>query len=210
MINSMRLSGGSRRCSAPEVANKQAETSLGSAAAASLRRAATTTSNGSSRRRRSSKTEKTQKREEIGSAMKRMDPNDIISMLEMQAHTDSSYGFESLQALKNSTPEKSKRTNKRSSKKGLPRRTKSLDADADIDLSFLPFDVTAAKPRRGSKKGLPRRTKSMDGQGVPSSIGVEAPKPRRGRRKTLSEQLSPDLDEALLEASWSRININDL
>ena len=211
MINSVRLSGRPRRCSAPEVLENKGLTSLGSAAAASLRRSATTANDRSStRQRRSSKTEKNQCREEIGSAMKRMDPNDIISMLEMQALTDSNYGYESLQALKNSSPEKSKRTSKRSSKKGLPRRTKSLDADADIDLSFLTFNVENKTRRRRGKKGLPRRTKSMDGTGIPSSVDVEAPKPRRGRRKTLAEQLSPEIDETLLEASWSRMSVDDL
>ena len=210
MVPSRRLSNRSSGVTGKK-APIEATPSLGGAAAASSRKNATSSGLGSSSKpRRSSDTKKERSRKDFGSTMKSMDPNDIIKMLEIQAQTDSAYGLHSLQALKNLSPESTKRTSKRSSNKGLPRRTKSLEADADLKLNYLPSNVDMTKPRRNSKQKI-RRTKSMDGaQGIPSSIDVGATKPRRGRRKTLAEQLSPSIDEDALERSWSRISVGDL
>ena len=148
-INGLRLSGKSRRTSAPDILTQKgvgattAASLEAGAAAAPLRRASTTAV---PTRRRSSK-------RESGShnVIQQMDPNDIIKMLEMHArNADSEVGMECLQALKQSNTEDKKV--RRSSKKKVG-RTQSLDEKSE--------DESPSKPRRSSKKKA-SRTKSVD------------------------------------------------
>ena len=148
-INAIRISRKGRRTSAPDILRKGSSdtkapsTSLSSSAnAAPLRRSATTDPTAE----RKGKT----KREQRTSLMvQRMDPNDIIKMLEMQArNADSEIGLESLQALKNTSGVPKER---RSSRKKIER---SMSTDGST-----PGGETR-KPRRSSKKNMVPRCKS--------------------------------------------------
>lgn len=139
-INGIRMPSKSRRTSAPEILIKGPPDT-----AATLRRAITTDPAADRKSKREQRT---------SSMVQRMDPNDIIKMLEMQAqNANSEIGLESLQALKRTTLETGGTKERRSSRKKIER---SMSTDGSS-----PAGGTR-KPRRSSKKKMIPRSKSLN------------------------------------------------
>lgn len=136
-INGIRMSSKSRRTSAPEILTKGPPDT-----AATLRRAVTTDPAADRKSKREQRT---------SSMVQRMDPDDIIKMLEMQArNANSEIGLESLQALKRNTGGTKER---RSSSKKIE-RSMSTDGSSPVG--------GTRKPRRSSKKKMIPRSKSLN------------------------------------------------